>query len=451
MRTATSACIDQRYEVRDTQIFLGQLVDEGLIQPDEIAATGGSYGGGMSMSLAALKDRMMMPDGTLVPWQSPDGIAMSLAVATPNIPWTELTYALAPNGSNLDYIADAGYTGRDRRHEGVLRPGPLAHRPQRSDQPDPTADILGWKALLDAGEHYDDDPAIAAMKTEINTYHSSYGIDHSEPPAPLLISSGFTDDLFPVNEATRYYNRTRAQYPNTPLSLFFGSFGHPRGQNQAITVTALSDLEDDWIDYYLKGTGTKPAFERHDLHPDLPERRTRRRARTRHPTGLRSRPARSASRGRRGRRRSPPTAATPPSARRSTRSRSSNACATAAGAQGAGHRQLRVPARPGRRLHGAWARRRSSPDFNARRGDELAGRRPPRRRLRPTGRRRRSSSAASGARTNSGTQVFQLFANGWKVEEGHVLRLELLPRDAASATPGGFLTNYGRPSNGQER
>ena len=49
-----------------------------------------------------------------------------------------------------------------------------------------------------------------------------------------------------------------------------------------------------------------------------------------------------------------------------------------------------------------------------------------------------------------GPQVFQLFANGWKVEEGHVLRLELLPRDAAQKAPGGFLSNYGRPSNGQQ-
>jgi hypothetical protein len=49
---------------------------------------------------------------------------------------------------------------------------------------------------------------------------------------------------------------------------------------------------------------------------------------------------------------------------------------------------------------------------------------------------------------DSGLQVFQLFANGWKVEEGHVLRLELLPRDASQQTPG-FLVNYGRPSNDQ--
>jgi hypothetical protein len=51
---------------------------------------------------------------------------------------------------------------------------------------------------------------------------------------------------------------------------------------------------------------------------------------------------------------------------------------------------------------------------------------------------------------NKGLQVFQLFANGWKVEEGHVLRLELLPRDAARTTGGGFLANYGRPSDDQQ-
>ncbi|MGK2955815.1 MAG: CocE/NonD family hydrolase C-terminal non-catalytic domain-containing protein [Solirubrobacterales bacterium] len=38
----------------------------------------------------------------------------------------------------------------------------------------------------------------------------------------------------------------------------------------------------------------------------------------------------------------------------------------------------------------------------------------------------------------SGFQVFQLFANGWKVEPGHILRLELLPRDSEQAEPNGF-------------
>ena len=62
----------------------------------------------MSLEMAALKDRTMMPDGTLVPWESPEGTPMSLAVARANIPWTDLAYALAPNGNTLDYIEDAG-------------------------------------------------------------------------------------------------------------------------------------------------------------------------------------------------------------------------------------------------------------------------------------------------------------------------------------------------------
>jgi dipeptidyl aminopeptidase/acylaminoacyl peptidase len=39
---------DIRYEVRDYQTLVGQLVDEGIVKPDAIGATGISYGGGFS-------------------------------------------------------------------------------------------------------------------------------------------------------------------------------------------------------------------------------------------------------------------------------------------------------------------------------------------------------------------------------------------------------------------
>lgn len=51
---------------------------------------------------------------------------------------------------------------------------------------------------------------------------------------------------------------------------------------------------------------------------------------------------------------------------------------------------------------------------------------------------------------NRGFQVFQLHANGWKVEPGHTLRLQLLPRDSGQAEPNGFINNYGRPSDDQQ-
>ena len=62
---------DARYEVRDTQYLAGLLADEGLVIPNKVAATGSSYGGGQSMILAALRNRVMMPDGSLVPWTEP--------------------------------------------------------------------------------------------------------------------------------------------------------------------------------------------------------------------------------------------------------------------------------------------------------------------------------------------------------------------------------------------
>ena len=135
--------IDNRYEVRDAQEFAGQLADEGLIDPQQIGAIGGSYGGGMSMALGALKDRMMLPDDSARPLASPDGTPMQIAAAAPDIPWTDLAYSLTPNGSTLDYVADAPYRGasgsRSSRSSaastrgpggaGLLRAG--RHRPDR--------------------------------------------------------------------------------------------------------------------------------------------------------------------------------------------------------------------------------------------------------------------------------------------------------------------------------
>jgi hypothetical protein len=113
--------LDTRYEVRDAQYLAGELADEDLVAPQKIGAVGGSYGGGMSMSLGALKDRVMLPDGSLAPWTSPvEGKAMKIAAAVPNIPWTDLVYALAPNGGTLDYVQDTSYTAFGQRF-GVMK------------------------------------------------------------------------------------------------------------------------------------------------------------------------------------------------------------------------------------------------------------------------------------------------------------------------------------------
>lgn len=256
--------MDDRWEVRDAQYLAGRLVDEGRVLPTKLGAVGASYGGGMSMALAALRNRTMLPDGSLVPWTSPDGVPMALAAAAPNVPWSDLAASLAPNGSTLDYVADAPYLGRIGVEKQSLITGLYVNGCTAGfcapAGVDPTADLSGWKALLDGGEPYDGSPAAAALVAEVTAHHSSYYIDHSIPPAPLLISNGFTDDLFPVDEALRFYNRTRGQYGEelAPLSLFFGDFGHPRAQNKADALALLDQRQQAWLDYYVKGEGPKP-------------------------------------------------------------------------------------------------------------------------------------------------------------------------------------------------
>jgi hypothetical protein len=94
---------DDRYEVRDIQYATGLLVDQRLVDPNRIGATGESYGGGVSLQLATLKDRVMNADGSLSSWTSPDGARLHIAAAAPVIPWSDLDYSLTPNGRTLDY------------------------------------------------------------------------------------------------------------------------------------------------------------------------------------------------------------------------------------------------------------------------------------------------------------------------------------------------------------
>ena len=214
----------------------------------------------MSMALAALRDRKVLEDGSLVPWTSPAGKQMTIAAAAANIPWTDLAYSLTPNGSTLDYVADASYEGRigvmkesfvnGLYLSGLAAPGYYA--PEEAT-PAPTsragATCCSPASRTAAGQ---------AIVDEITTHHSSYYIDDSTKPAALLISSGFTDDLFPADEAIRFYNRTRTEYPGADIAMFFGDFGHQRGQNKPDVTDLLTSRQLAWLDHYVAGTGPEP-------------------------------------------------------------------------------------------------------------------------------------------------------------------------------------------------
>ena len=459
--------MDTRFEVRDAQEIFEALADraadgatagEGLINPQKIGVTGGSYGGGISMALGALKDRKMVnsPDaeGTLVPWVSDGGKAMRIAAAQPDIPWTDLAYSLQPNGHTLDYVADAQYLQRGRI--GILKQSWVALlyaagqalSNYAAPGTDPDADLITWYAAVNAGEPYDSNPLSQDIVDEITTHHSSYYIDHSTPPAPMLISNGFTDDLFPTDEAIRFYNRTRTQYPSNPVSLMFSDHGHARGQNKSPDGTFRNNQRHAWFDYYVKGTGPVPfhgvqaltqtcggpsggatgAFD--DPNTDLPFRASTWASIAPGEVHFSEAAAQTID-----------PAASDSHGQTFDPNGGGGACATASSTDQTGTANYRLDPAPagGYTLMGAPTivadinSQGANSQIAVRLLDVAPG----------GGNERLVARALYRPEINSDAtptrQVFQLHPNGWRFEEGHVAKLELLPND----------TPYGRSSNGQ--
>jgi dienelactone hydrolase len=271
---------DVRYEVRDTQELIAELVDEGIADPGRIGVTGDSYGGGQSLMMAALDDRIMLPDGSYAPWRSPEGTPISLAGAAPVIPWTDLVSAAAPNGS----VSSTRRTSRERATtpvgvekasvvnaiflaaEFAIGPGQPIGEPFVPGRPmgfisplgtDPEADVAGWVTRTNLGEPYDDAEAHAIVDL-LADYHSAYYLRADRPPPPLFLAAGTTDDLFPADETLRFANRTRRKFPRLPLSVMLGDFGHQRAANKPAERERLLAAIDEWFARYVRGDGEKP-------------------------------------------------------------------------------------------------------------------------------------------------------------------------------------------------
>ena len=254
-------------EVRDMQHLFGLLADEGVISNTRIGVVGQSYGGGMAMQLGALKNRVSDEAGNLSPWKSPlTNKDMSIAAAAPEFGWSNLAYGLIPNGSFLDYAAFNPYRGPDgdrragspklgwmeRLYGGGQQTGFYSNTDERYDIPDIR------QALLTGGP-YDDNTEVQTAIDQLSANHSAYGIDDSQAPAPMLLAQGWNDDLFPVSEALRFYNKTREKFPNAPLNLFAFDYGHtPRAAINTDNVTSLFATQGLWMDHYVRNAASEP-------------------------------------------------------------------------------------------------------------------------------------------------------------------------------------------------
>lgn len=440
--------IDTRYEVRDAQHLAGMLADEGLIDPMRIGATGGSYGGGMSLALAALRNRMAMPDGELVPWKSPGGRDMEIAAATPFITWSDLAYSLVPNGGTLDFRTDNPYSGRfgvmkQSLTNGLYFSGLTAPGFYVAEGGDPSADLTGWRNRLLAGEPYDGDPIAEDVLTEITSNHSAYYIDDGVAPAPLLLANGFTDDLFPVDEMVRYYHRTLANHPDAKISLFAAEIaGHPRSQSKDDARDALGRRADAWMDHFVKGEGAEPRMGAEAYTQTCPS------------DAASGGPFRASNWARlapgeialkeKGPQTIQPDGGSDAIAAAFNPVTGGGACAQTDGTDQPGTASYRTEPAAGEGLtmlgSALVTARFGFDDPNS----QVAAR------LLDVGPDGMQTLVARGLwRPAAGTdekQSFQLHPNGWKFEPGHVAKLELLPADSDEGALGG----YGRRSDGQQ-
>jgi hypothetical protein len=243
------------------------LVDEGIADRNRIGAQGESYGGGTSLELATLKDRVMNVDGTLSPWTSLGGIPLHIAAAAPFAGYSDRS-ALAPNGRWLDSqktaenLASPFGVQKMSIGRGLFLVGASgAYYPPPGAEPD----LMMGFAITTAGEPYGG-PLVESMLKDEGQFHSSYYLlagTHGTPqqaPAPLFFGQGFTDDILGADQVLIYYNLLRAQYPSVPVEVLFGDIGHQRANSKPADLAVMRTRIQAFFAYYVKGTGPKPTL-----------------------------------------------------------------------------------------------------------------------------------------------------------------------------------------------
>jgi predicted acyl esterase len=270
---------------------------------------------------------------------------------------------------------------------------------------------------------------------EIKQHHSSYYVDASRQPAPLLIANGWTDDLFPVDEALRFYNRTKDAYPKAFVGLEFLDYGHSRGQNKAADTALLHARQQLFLDHFLKGEGDKPFEGVRVLTQTCPKE-----APSGGPYSAKTWKALTPGEVRLG---SPDqqlvvSGGDPQTGRNFDPIAGGGACAKSDGADFPGTANYRLPVTQADGLTMLGSATIVADILSPSPSNQLAAR------LLDVGPDGQETLVARGTyrpdvTTSATRQVFQLHPGGWQFATGHTAKLELLAFDAP----------YSRPSQGQ--
>ena len=231
----------------------------------------------------------MQPDGTLAPWTSPNGTPMSIAAATPMIPWSDLISSLTPErplaGLHAPAAGQENYTPRgELKH--VLRTGPV-HRRQPSGYYSPPgvdheSDLTTWNAITNAGEPTDTPAYDDLIHIFIHYHGAQYVLDgeavpNSEAPGADVPVERLHGRPLPGRRDAALRDARQAAVPVGAAEAHVRRLrAHARAE-QAGRHRAPADAGQR-VDRPLRdrlGQGAQAGRDR--AHPDLPEQREVRR------------------------------------------------------------------------------------------------------------------------------------------------------------------------------
>jgi predicted acyl esterase len=303
----------REFEVRDTQ-WLSALVAEGFdVDEDEVAVTGGSYGGGESWLQASQASWTFPSDcADATAMSGPEACrpgasdtpavgdldVLQLQVSVPKYPWTDLAYSLAPNGhpGPAGGIYDSATQRPDKPEKqpcysgaqsapaanpicnplGVLKEsyvngffaigttdGTFEDGTWTTPSEEGPINIPAWKTRAEA-DPYDtagvEDPIVQQIRDGLTEYRGAYYQDEGwadqQDGRKVAIYSiqGWTDDLFTAVESFRMFNYLKALDPRWPVEVEVADVGHPRAQNRPETWRRLNAQAFQFVGSHIKGS-----------------------------------------------------------------------------------------------------------------------------------------------------------------------------------------------------
>lgn len=275
---------NKEVEIRDSQ-YLAALTAAAFpeIDPQQVAVSGGSYGGGESWLQAADPS-----------WTFPHSVdrslpVLQLQVAVPKYGWTDLAYSLVPNGHGGFLPGDRIYSSSQGHQEnhGVGNPigtakqsyiaglyalgmttgsfeeggAPTPEKPAPCTAPET---FTSWLGRITAGEPYGvgriDDPVLAQIRQDFSDCHSAFyqpgwqAQQAAGHETAVFAIQGWTDDLFEAIESFRMFKYLKTLDPRWPVAVGVGDIGHSRAQNKPSTWRSLNNQANQFLNAQINGS-----------------------------------------------------------------------------------------------------------------------------------------------------------------------------------------------------